>query len=34
MTDWGITPTRWFRDGREHKSSALARLAEDLPDVK
>ncbi len=30
----GLTPTRWFRDGREHKSSALARLAKDLPDVR
>lgn len=34
MTDWGITPTHWFRDGRVHKSSALARLAEDLPWVR
>lgn len=34
MTDWGITPTRWFRDGGEHNSSALARLVEDLPDVR
>jgi phosphatidate phosphatase APP1 len=31
MTDWGVTPHRWFRDGREHKSSSLARLVEDLP---
>ncbi|MFI7580939.1 App1 family protein [Kocuria kalidii] len=33
MTDWGVTPHRWFRDGREHKSSSLARLVEDLPHV-
>ncbi|WP_201023226.1 phosphatase domain-containing protein [Serinicoccus chungangensis] len=33
MTDWGMTPTRWFRDGRQHKSSSLARLVEDLPNV-
>lgn len=33
MTDWGITPRRWFRDGRRHKASSLARLAEDLPEV-
>ncbi len=34
MTDWGITPDRWFRDGRAHKSSALKRLAEDMPHVR
>ena len=34
MTDWGITPHRWFRDGRQHKSSSLARLIEDLPHVR
>ncbi len=33
MTDWGIEPTRWFRDGREHKRSSLVRLREDLPEV-
>ncbi|MGJ9373856.1 App1 family protein [Nesterenkonia sp. CF4.4] len=33
MTDWGITPHRLFRDGQEHKSSSLARLLEDLPNV-
>ncbi|WP_411721620.1 App1 family protein [Mycetocola sp.] len=33
MTDWGITPTRWFRDGQKHKSSSLARLREELPHV-
>jgi phosphatidate phosphatase APP1 len=27
MTDWGLTPTAWFRDGRAHKSSALERLS-------
>lgn len=33
MTDWGITPNRWFRDGKQHKSSSLSRLMEDLPHV-
>lgn len=33
MTDWGVTPHRWFRDGRQHKSSSLARLVDDLPHV-
>jgi len=33
MTDWGITPDRWFRDGKEHKRSSLRRLHEDLPHV-
>ena len=33
MTDWGITPHRWFRDGQQHKSSSLVRLMEDLPHV-
>lgn len=34
MTDWGITPRRWFRDGRAHKSSALERLAHDMPGIR
>lgn len=34
MTDWGITPRAWFRDGREHKSSALRQLVDDMPDVR
>lgn len=34
MTDWGIRPRRWFRDGQKHKSSSLARLMEDLPHVR
>lgn len=33
MTDWGTTPTRWFRDGEEHKRSELERLHADLPNV-
>ncbi|WP_460683363.1 App1 family protein [Modestobacter lapidis] len=33
LTDWGPRPTRWFRDGRAHKRSALHRLADDLPGV-
>jgi phosphatidate phosphatase APP1 len=34
MTDWGITPRAWFRDGRAHKATSLERLAEDLPGVR
>jgi phosphatidate phosphatase APP1 len=34
LTDWGPTPTRWFRDGRSHKRTALQRLASDLPGVR
>ncbi len=33
MTDWGITPNRWFRDGKQHKFSSLTRLVEDLPHI-
>jgi phosphatidate phosphatase APP1 len=33
LTDWGPSPTRWFRDGRAHKRSSLQRLAADLPNV-
>jgi phosphatidate phosphatase APP1 len=34
LTDWGPTPTRWFRDGRAHKRTSLQRLAADLPGVR
>lgn len=34
MTDWGITPRAWFRDGRAHKRSSLERLVEDFPQVQ
>ncbi|OMQ15647.1 hypothetical protein A7K94_0208025 [Modestobacter sp. VKM Ac-2676] len=34
MTDWGITPRGWFRDGRAHKRGALERLAADLPGTR
>ncbi|HEV7870142.1 MAG TPA: phosphatase domain-containing protein [Modestobacter sp.] len=34
LTDWGPTPTRWFRDGRSNKRTALRRLASDLPGVR
>jgi phosphatidate phosphatase APP1 len=34
LTDWGPTPDRWFRSGREHKRSTLIRLAKEFPDVK
>jgi phosphatidate phosphatase APP1 len=33
MTDWGITPRRWFRDGKEHKRSSIARLHKDFPHI-
>ncbi len=33
LTDWGLRPDRWFRDGQAHKRSSLLRLAEDLPGV-
>ncbi|WP_052273904.1 App1 family protein [Arthrobacter sp. L77] len=33
MTDWGITPNRWFRDGKKHKSSSLATLIDDLSHI-
>ena len=33
LTDWGLQPDRWFRDGQAHKRSSLLRLTEDLPDV-
>ncbi|MFD1370379.1 App1 family protein [Actinoplanes sichuanensis] len=34
LTDWGPTPDRWFRSGREHKRKSLRRLAEEFPDVR
>lgn len=34
LTDWGPTNTGWFRSGREHKSTSLARLAADFPDIR
>lgn len=34
MTDWGITPRAWFRDGKAHKRAALERVAEDFPGVR
>ncbi|HET9519106.1 MAG TPA: phosphatase domain-containing protein [Actinoplanes sp.] len=34
LTDWGPTPDRWFRSGREHKRSTLMRLATEFPDIK
>jgi phosphatidate phosphatase APP1 len=34
LTDWGPTNTGWFRSGREHKVAALARLADELPNVR
>jgi phosphatidate phosphatase APP1 len=33
LTDWGPTNTGWFRDGRAHKRTTLARLARELPQV-
>lgn len=34
LTDWGPTHDRLFRSGRQHKIDSLARLADELPDVK
>jgi phosphatidate phosphatase APP1 len=34
LTDWGPTPERWFRSGREHKRSSLDRLAREFPQIK
>lgn len=33
LTSWGPTEDRWFRSGMEHKVDALARLAEDFPQL-
>jgi len=34
LTDWGPTPDRWFRSGREHKAQTLARLATEFPSIQ
>ncbi|WP_454108428.1 App1 family protein [Leifsonia shinshuensis] len=34
LTDWGPTHDRFFRSGREHKRTSLARLAEEFPGLK
>ncbi|WP_299038619.1 App1 family protein [uncultured Pseudokineococcus sp.] len=34
MTDWGVLPESWFRDGRRHKRETLERLVHELPDVR
>jgi phosphatidate phosphatase APP1 len=34
LTNWGPTTDRWFRSGREHKRTTLARLAEEFPGVR
>ncbi|WP_235779722.1 App1 family protein [Sinomonas notoginsengisoli] len=34
LTDWGMTPDRWFRSGREHKRENLMRLAAEFPDIR
>ena len=34
LTDWGPTPDRVFRSGRQHKIDQLERLAEEFPDVR
>jgi phosphatidate phosphatase APP1 len=33
LTDWGPTPERIFRSGREHKRTNLLRLAQEFPDI-
>jgi phosphatidate phosphatase APP1 len=34
LTNWGPTPDRWFRSGREHKRASLRRLAREFPAVR
>lgn len=34
LTDWGATPERFFRSGREHKVKSLDRLVTKFPDIK
>ena len=34
LTDWGPTPDRWFRSGREHKRTSLERLAREFPGTR
>lgn len=33
LTDWGPAEDMWFRSGREHKRTEIARLFEDLPQL-
>ncbi len=33
LTDWGPTNTGWFRSGREHKETTIARLISEFEDV-
>jgi phosphatidate phosphatase APP1 len=34
LTDWGATPERFFRSGREHKVTSLDRLVTKFPNIK
>ncbi len=34
LTDWGPTPDRWFRSGKEHKQRELRRLVHEFPKIK
>lgn len=34
LTDWGATPERFFRSGREHKVKSLDRLVTKFPDIR
>lgn len=34
LTDWGPTHNRFFRSGREHKRTSLARLADEFPGLR
>jgi len=34
LTDWGATPDRIFRSGRDHKIKSLDRLVAELPNIK
>ncbi|MCW4466456.1 DUF2183 domain-containing protein [Glutamicibacter sp. MNS18] len=33
LTDWGPTPSSWFRSGVQHKVDQLRRLAEEFPEI-
>lgn len=34
LTDWGPTPTGWFRSGQDHKRAQLRRLFDELPELR
>lgn len=34
LTDWGPTPSGWFRSGQRHKTTELRRLMSDFPQLR